>query len=57
MAEKYPDMDRRTPNGVEVLTEDEYQENERQNEKERERSYQEDDSGYTGGPFSPLRRR
>tara|TARA_B110000211_G_C14068749_1_gene548918 strand:- start:2051 stop:2530 length:480 start_codon:yes stop_codon:yes gene_type:complete len=56
MADKYPHMSRRIPNGVEVLTEDEYQENEIQNEKERERSYREDD-GYTGGPSSYLRRR
>jgi hypothetical protein len=57
MADKYPNMDRRNPNGVEVLTEDEYQENQRQNEKERERSYREDDGPAPGGPFSSLRRR
>jgi len=57
MADKYPNMSRRIPNGVEVLTEDEYQENEIQNEKERERSYREDDGRYTGGPFSFFRKR
>tara|TARA_B110000858_G_scaffold65731_1_gene76183 strand:- start:246 stop:1142 length:897 start_codon:yes stop_codon:yes gene_type:complete len=57
MTDKYPNMDRRNPNGVEVLTEDEYQENQRQNEKERERSYREDDGPAPGGPFSSLRRR
>jgi len=57
MADKYPNMGRINPNEVEVLTEGEYQENQRQNEKERERSYREDDGPAPGGPFSSLRRR
>ena len=57
MADKYPDMSRRIPNGVEVLTEDEYQEKERQNEQAKKFSYAQDDGTRTGGPFSSLRRR
>jgi len=56
MADKYPHMSRRIPNGVEVLTEEEYREKERQNEQAKKFSYAQDD-GYTGGPFSSLRRR
>ena len=56
IADKYPNMGRRNSNEVEVLTDKEYREKERQNKIERERSNREDD-GYTGGPFSSLRRR
>ena len=57
MADKYPNMSRRIPNGVEVLTEDEYREKERQNEQAKKFSYAQDDGTHTGGPFSSLRRR
>jgi len=56
MADKYPNMGRRNSNEVEVLTEEEYREKERQNEQAKKFSYAQDD-GYTGGPFSSLRRR
>jgi hypothetical protein len=57
MAYKYPNMNRRIPNGVEVLTEEEYREKERQNEQAKKFSYAQDDGTRTGGPFSSLRRR
>lgn len=57
MTEKYPDMNRRKSNGVEVLTEEEYREKEIQNEQAKKFSYAQDDGTHTGGPFSSLRRR
>jgi hypothetical protein len=57
MADKYPNMGRRNSNEVEVLTEEEYREKERQNEQAKKFSYAQDDGTRTGGPFSSLRRR
>ena len=57
MADKYPNMGRRNSNEVEVLTEDEYREKERQNEQAKKFSYAQDDGTPPGGPFSSLRRR